>query len=120
MATSAYRQATRIGDQRQRTALLISVDDCILQMSDLFTLTKGELEERDRQLDETSKQLTQTKHELQQTMTDRNEQKHLVGEHVKAEKVLLNQAKKVSSFVTCKRNHDILFAVSSSLLRYLT
>lgn len=71
-------------------------------MTDLFTVTKQELEETSAQLTTTTENLvatSETLHEtrviLQDTKQDRDEQKHLVGQHVVAEESLYNEAKQV-------------------------
>lgn len=67
-----------------------------LQMSDLFTMTKEELEERNEQLEETRTLLKETEASLRRTRKDRDEQKHLVGKHVEAETKLYSEAEQVS------------------------
>ena len=79
----------------------------ILQISELFSLTKDELTETQQDLKQCSEDLQSTKTELlkteatlYKTRVDRDEQKHLVGEHVKAEAMLHAQATQVSLYVS--------------------
>ena len=71
-------------------------------MSELFADTKQELVERSKELEETEKRLEETSNNLRVTtgklheMTDdRDEQKHLVGVHVRTETKLHSQATQV-------------------------
>ena len=72
-------------------------------------MTKQELEETTAELTECSQHLAETKEvllktesNLRKTRQDRDEQKYLVGEHVKSEKVLHEQAAQV-----CRKNFHI-------------
>jgi kinesin family protein 11 len=74
-----------------------------MQLSELFTDTKQELEETTRELQHTGKQLELTsvalkvtERKLGQTTQERDEQKHLVLVHVKTEDKLHSQATKVA------------------------
>ena len=73
-----------------------------LQLNELFTDTKQELDEKTEELTVTTKNLEETadtlkvtRGVLRKTRRDRDEQKHLVGEHVKSESSLQEQASEV-------------------------
>ena len=84
---------------------------CICQIQELFTDTKEELEEKTKdleyttkELEETSETLRTTETKLTRTTTERDEQRHLVKEHVKTETKLFGQASKV--FMTFNKRHE--------------
>lgn len=72
------------------------------QLSSLFTETKEELAETKedltittKNLEDTTQNLKVTKGHLRKTTQDRDEQRHLVGKHVKTETKLHQQATQV-------------------------
>lgn len=74
-----------------------------MQLNELFTDTKHELEETTKELQHTGKQLELTsvalkvtERKLDRTAQERDEQKHLVTVHVKTEEKLHSQATKVA------------------------
>ncbi len=67
----------------------------LLQLNELFSLTKEKLEETEETLEHTSKKLEDTKERLITTRVDRDEQKFLVSQHVKGEAKLHSQASQV-------------------------
>jgi len=62
----------------------------------MFAETKEKLEDTTKQLDDTQQNLHVTKKTLRLTKKQRDEQKHLVTEHVKTETVLHEQASQVT------------------------
>ena len=71
-------------------------------MTDLFTITRQELDETSQQLTITTENLVSTTETLQETQVtlcetkqDRDEQHHLVDKHVEAENDLYSEAKQV-------------------------
>ena len=79
------------------------VDDVFaLQLNELFTEAKRDLEETAKELESTAKTLTETaenlrvtENHLSRTTRQRDEQCHLVHEHVKTEQKLYTQATQV-------------------------
>jgi hypothetical protein len=74
-----------------------------MQLNELFTDTKQELEETSRELQQTGKQLELTssalkvtERKLDRTTQERDEHKYLVSVHVKTEEKLHTQATKVT------------------------
>lgn len=97
--TKISQQQDTIKEMEERITALTDERD---KMTDLFTVTKQELEETSAQLTTTTENLvatSETLHEtrviLQDTKQDRDEQKHLVGQHVVAEESLYNEAKQL-------------------------
>lgn len=81
-----------------------------MQVNDLFTFTKAELQETkeelevtNKNLEQTTETLTQTKGILKSTRKDRDEQRHLVSHHVKSEAKLHSQATQVGIYNS--KNH---------------
>ncbi|XP_014673483.1 PREDICTED: kinesin-like protein KIF11 [Priapulus caudatus] len=72
-----------------------AITDGITKLSEIFTETQSKLDETTKTLDYTTDQLCSTQHELHTTKRDRDEQKHLVGHHVRSERALYSQAKKL-------------------------
>ena len=78
------------------------VIDILFQLNDMFTDTKEELADTKEVLAETAQNLEETKDTLKttkanlyRTRKDRDEQKHLVGQHIKSETKLHEQASQV-------------------------
>ncbi|XP_022091821.1 kinesin-like protein KIF11-A [Acanthaster planci] len=99
MEQSISSQALSIQEKEEKISALL---DEIAKINDILSDTKEELEETSSQLQMTTKTLVKTTHTLQKTetdlrvtTTDRDQQKFLLGEHVKTEEKLSTEAKKL-------------------------
>ncbi|XP_038070916.1 kinesin-like protein KIF11-A [Patiria miniata] len=101
MEQSISSKTLSIQEKEDKIAALL---DEITKINDILSDTKEELEETTGQLETTTRTLVQTTHTLQKTetdlrvtTTDRDQQKYLLGEHVKTEEKLSQEAKKLLS-----------------------
>ncbi|XP_052099395.1 kinesin-like protein KIF11 [Mytilus californianus] len=99
MQTKITQQHDSIREMEEQIAALTEERD---KVTDLFTMTKQELEETSQQLTITTENLVATTETLQETKVtlcetkqDRDEQHHLLGKHVEAEENLFNEAKQL-------------------------
>ncbi|XP_076102450.1 kinesin-like protein KIF11 [Mytilus galloprovincialis] len=99
MQSKITQQHDSIREMEEKIAALTEERD---KVTDLFTMTKLELEETSQQLTITTENLVATTETLQETKVtlcetkqDRDEQQHLVGKHVEAEENLFNEAKQL-------------------------
>ncbi|XP_063432848.1 kinesin-like protein KIF11 [Mytilus trossulus] len=99
MQSKITQQHDSIREMEEKITALTEERD---KVTDIFTMTKLELEETSQQLTITTENLVATTETLQETKVtlcetkqDRDEQQHLVGKHVEAEEKLFNEAKQL-------------------------
>lgn len=99
METSIITQKNQIKDMEENIEALTTE---MQKTTELFEYTQKELEERTEELEITSKNLEETtdnlhrtEKDLEVTTQDRDEQRHLVTEHVKTETQLMSDAKQL-------------------------
>ena len=81
-----------------RSCFHVQLQDLFTETQEELTTTKEELTQTCQTLEETETTLKTTKSNLYRTRKDRDEQKHLVTQHVKTETKLYEQAAQVLAF----------------------